>query len=302
MEPELSLPATPGARRPGARLPGARRPGARLPGARRPGARLPGAFLPGASYQLQGVAVEFGSLKALAGIDLEIHSGEAVALVGPSGAGKTTLLRLLAGSLRPSRGTLILDGRPLTALSPSELRQLRSRVGFVYQDLRLVPNLRVSKNVIAGRLGRFSLLASLRAMLFPSQDLEQQVLTLLERVGIPEKLYWRTSTLSGGQQQRVAVARALFQEPVVLLADEPVASVDPARARDTVALLTSVCRERRLTLVVSLHDLELAREFFPRLIGLRQGRVVFDRSPAELDDAAFAALYNLTPEEVLQDA
>jgi phosphonate transport system ATP-binding protein len=124
---------------------------------------------------------------------------------------------------------------------------------------------------------------------------------VLERVGIPEKLYERTERLSGGQQQRVAVARALFQEPEALLADEPVSSVDPARARATVNLLSALARERGLTLVVSLHHLEIARAFFPRLVGLRSGRIVFDRATAELPDDEIRSLYQLRDDEILQD-
>jgi len=250
----------------------------------------------GARFELQKVGVEFGSLQALAEVDLHVLPGESVAFVGPSGAGKTTLLRLLSGSLRPKQGVFQINGRAFSTLAPAELRRQRSEIGVVHQDLRLVPNVQVLQNVIAGRLGQLSLLASLRAMLFPAHDVVEQAYTILERVGIPEKLYQRTDSLSGGQQQRVAVARALFQEPRALLADEPVSSVDPARARDTVTLLTEVCRERGLTLCMSLHDLELARRFFPRLVGLRHGRVAFDRASEDLGDKEFQALYNLEPE------
>jgi phosphonate transport system ATP-binding protein len=250
----------------------------------------------GTRFELQQVGVEFGSLRALIEVDLLIEPGESVALVGPSGAGKTTLLRLLSGSLRPEQGVFQINGRAFGSLAPTELRRQRSEIGVVHQDLRLVPNVRVLQNVIAGRLGQLSLLSSLRAMLFPPRSFVEQAYAILERVGIPEKLYHRTDSLSGGQQQRVAVARALFQEPRALLADEPVSSVDPARARDTVTLLTEVCRERGLTLCMSLHDLELARQFFPRLVGLRRGQVVFDRAAKDLGAKEFQALYDLKSE------
>jgi phosphonate transport system ATP-binding protein len=199
---------------------------------------------------------------------------------------------VLNASIRPTRGQVCLDRRDLASLSPAELRSVRARIGFVHQDLALVPNLRVSQNVMAGKLGSMTF-ESARAMLFPPrQDLERAA-AILHRVGIGEKLFQRTDSLSGGQRQRVAIARALFQEPLALLADEPVSSVDPARARDTVSLLREVCAERKLTLLVSLHDLELAREFFPRLVGLREGAVAFDRRTAELGPAEFAALYRL---------
>jgi len=173
------------------------------------------------------------------------------------------------------------------------LRETRARVGFVHQDHSLVPNLRVVQNVIAGRLGRRSLLAGARSMLWPSRRDLLSAHELLERVGIPDLLYRRTDTLSGGQQQRVAIARALFQEPVAILADEPVASVDPARARSLISLLCEVARERALTLVVSLHDLELARSAFDRIVGLRNGQIAFDGETQELSDRDFDALYRL---------
>ena len=245
------------------------------------------------AFEVRGASVLYGGVAALADADLAFERGEAACLVGPSGAGKTTLLRLLCGALRPSRGEVRVEGRSLADLPPRELRGVRARIGFVHQDLALVPNLRVSQNVIAGGLGALGLLASLRAMLLPaSRDLERAA-GILDRVGIGAKLYQRTDSLSGGERQRVAIARALYQEPLAILADEPVSSVDPARARDTVALLVDLAAERGLTLLVSLHDLDLAREFFPRLVGLRGGRVVFDLPTSGIDDGRFRGLYRL---------
>ena len=189
----------------------------------------------------------------------------------------------------------------MASLDPGELRRLRAGIGVVHQDLRLVPNLRVSQNVISGAFGRRGFASALRAFLRPRDEDLERAHALLERVGIADKLFHRVDRLSGGQQQRVAIARALFQEPRVLLADEPVASVDPARARDTVALLGDIAAERGLTLVMSLHNLELAREFFPRLVGLRDGRVVFDGAPADLAPEGYRALYALPPVGVSDD-
>lgn len=255
-----------------------------------------------AAFELKGITVQYGDLAAVSGVSLRIGAGEAVALVGPSGAGKTTLLRLLNGTVRPGEGDVHVAGRALADQSGRSLRGIRSRIGFVPQDFGLVPELRVLQNVVAGRVGRRGLGGSLRDLLFPSRTTVHDVHATLERVGIPEKLYERTERLSGGQQQRVAVARALFQEPESLLADEPVSAVDPARARATMQLLVSLARERGLTLVVSLHHLEIAREFFPRLVGLRRGRVVFDRTTQELGTEDFRALYELGEDEILQDA
>ena len=184
--------------------------------------------------------------------------------------------------------------------SNAQLRALRSRIGFVHQDLALVPNLRVLQNVLAGRLGRWGLWSALRALLWPGRSAKTDVFKLLAELGIEEKIFEPVANLSGGEAQRVALARALFQEPSVLLADEPVASVDPSRARSVLELLLRVARDRKLPLVVSLHQADLAREFFPRLVGMRAGRIVFDRDRSEVSDADWEALYS--QDEVQADA
>ena len=245
-------------------------------------------------FHLIGASVTYGSNLALDCINLRIQAGEAVGFVGLSGAGKTTLFRLFNGMVRPTEGTVQVNGSSLAKLSLEELRQVRAQIGFVHQDLSLIPNMRVLHNVLAGRLGRLSLLQGARALLFPPRSYVHEIYDILQRVGIPEKLYERTDRLSGGQRQRVAIARALFQKPRSLLADEPVSSVDPARARSAVSLLTQISREEGLTLCVSLHNLQLAREFFPRLVGLRQGRIVFDRATEEVEEDEFEALYDLS--------
>ena len=245
------------------------------------------------AFAIEDVTVQYGRTVALERVSLRLEPGEAVAFVGPSGAGKTTLLRLLNGSVRPSSGCVTFGARLLAGMTPRELRRVRASIGFVHQDLRLVPNLRVLQNVVAGRLGTLSLLTSLRSVFFTPKALALEAHEILDRVGIPEKLYERTDRLSGGQRQRVAIARALFQRPTALLADEPVSSVDPARARDAVQLLAAISRDDGLTLCVSLHNLQLAREFFPRLIGLRGGRIVFDSAAGALTAAQFNSLYRL---------
>ena len=255
----------------------------------------------GASFELTNASVAFGSLHALQDITLSVGAGEAVAVVGPSGAGKSTLLRLCNGTLRPTQGRVTVDGVDLRKLAGRPLRALRARIGFVHQDLSLVPNLRVLQNVLAGRLGQWSVFGGMRALLLPRRRDVAQAYETLERVGIGEKLYARTDQLSGGQQQRVAIARALFQQPAALLADEPVSSVDPARARDTIELLTQVSREQQLTLIVSIHNVALARAHFPRLVGLRAGRVMWDIPTSDVTDTQLERLYNLSREEMLAD-
>ncbi len=245
------------------------------------------------SVALHDVTVELGGSVVLREVSLRIAPGEQVAFLGPSGAGKTTLLRLLNAMVTPGSGRVEIGGRNLADLGARELRQLRSSVGFVHQDLRLVPNLRVSQNVLGGRLGHQSLAGSLRMFLRPRGEDLERVYELLQRVGIPGKIFQRTDQLSGGEAQRVAVARALIQQPALLAADEPVASVDPARAREVLELLTGLCAQDGLTLCVSLHDPDLARRCFPRVIGLRAGRVEFDALAGDLTDRQVSNLYAL---------
>ena len=234
-----------------------------------------------------------GSTPVLRELALGVGAGERVALVGPSGAGKTSLLRLFNASRVPDRGRVLVEGAQLDQLDERGLARARARVGFVHQDLALVPILRVVHNVLAGGLGRAGLFGALRSQLWPARDELCRVHALLERLGIAELMYRRTDSLSGGEQQRVAIARALYQQPVALLADEPVASVDPARAQRSIELFCDLAEEHGLALLVSLHDLELARAHFERIIGLRAGRVVFDEPAQELDDARFHELFSL---------
>jgi phosphonate transport system ATP-binding protein len=252
-------------------------------------------------FQLDRSGVCYGTFDAVAGVGLSVASGERVALVGPSGAGKTTLLRLLGASARATSGSVRVFGQDVSTLGPGGLRALRSRIATVPQHLALVPNVRVIRNVLLGRLGRQSLPGSVRAALMPGRERTLAVHAVLDRVGIADKLYQRTDKLSGGQQQRVAVARALYQQPDVLLADEPVSSVDPARARSLVQLLDGIAQEGGLTLVMSLHNLELARAYFPRLVGMRAGKVVFDLPAEDIHDAQFESLYALDDRELVAD-
>lgn len=228
-------------------------------------------------------------------ISLEMGAAQSVAFVGPSGAGKTTLLRLMAGAVFPDSGCVLLDGRSFAEAADrgSTLRQMRAEVGFVHQDYALVPNLRVIQNVMAGGFSRRGFWGALRDLVFPSRSSQEEVLALLDRLGIGDKLFQRVDTLSGGQQQRVALARALIQRPRVLLADEPVSSVDPTRARALLELMHAVASERELPLVVSLHDAELARALFSRMVGLRDGKVEFDLPSHEVEPARLQALYAL---------
>jgi len=241
-------------------------------------------------YELSGIRKVFadGSV-ALDGISLTVGGGEHVAFIGPSGAGKTTLVRLLNLTLRPTAGTLVFEGQDVSALSDAALRRARTRIGTIYQQQNLVGRLRVVHNVLAGNLGRWSALEAAASLVRPRSA--GQAASALEQVGIPEKLYARTDELSGGQQQRVAIARVLVQDPDVILADEPVSSVDPSLAVTIVSLLRELSHERRKTLLVNLHSVELALHYFPRVVGIRDGRVRFDLAPEKVSGERLAELY-----------
>ena len=238
---------------------------------------------------LDSVSCQFGSVVALDSVSLRIARGDRVALVGPSGAGKSTLLSLLNGSLSPSEGAVWVLGRSLSALSASDRRKLQRQIGTVYQQHHLVGNLAVIHNVNAGCLGRWPLWKALWSLIWP-QNVDGAKRALAQ-LGLADKLYARTERLSGGQQQRVALARVLVQDPAIVLADEPVASVDPTRSHDIMAQLIALGENR--TLVVSLHEVELARVYCDRIIGLRQGRILFDLPSAEVSDEQLATLYDL---------
>ena len=243
----------------------------------------------GAAVRLVGVERRFGDRVALTGIDLVVEPGERIGLLGPSGAGKSTLLALLNGSLPPSRGTVEVLGTPLAGLSPARLRAIQRRIGTISQRLDLVDQVRVLHNVNAGRLGQWSTARALVALVLPRPD--PSVVSALDRVGLGFAVHERTERLSGGERQRVAIARLLVQDPELVLADEPVASLDPARASEVLDLLRTASPHG--TLVVSLHQPELARRYCTRVIGLQQGEVVLDRPVAELTDDELDELYVL---------
>jgi phosphonate transport system ATP-binding protein len=239
--------------------------------------------------KIEGAAKAYSGRRAIAPLSLAIHEGEKVAVLGPSGSGKTTLLHLMAGIIRPDSGGVELGGRSISDLGAG--REAAALVGVIHQQYDLVPHLSVVHNVLAGRLGRWGMLRSLWSLLSP-QDLGLAE-DALARVGLRDRLYERTSRLSGGEQQRIAIARLLVQDPRVIVADEPVASLDPARARDLIILLSGVAVDAGKTLVASLHSTELATEFFDRAIGLRNGAVVFDMPVGSLGKSTLDDLYYL---------
>ncbi len=228
--------------------------------------------------------------RALGGVTLTLRAGERLALIGPSGAGKTSLLRLAGLSLRPGEGTLQVLGQAPWQAGAAELKRLRSRIGTIHQAPPIAPRLRVVSAVLAGRLGRWSTARALASLLYPA-DLDGAC-RALERVGLAERLFDRCDRLSGGELQRVGVARVLYQQPELLLADEPVSALDPALADRTLAELVSQNESAGATLVASLHAVDLALKWFPRVVGLRAGRLMFDLPAGEVDEAMLRSLYD----------
>jgi phosphonate transport system ATP-binding protein len=228
-------------------------------------------------------------VRALAAISLAAQRGERIAVIGPSGAGKTTLLRILGAALRPSEGSALVLGEDPWTLKARQLRRLRRRIGAIYQAPPIPPRQRVVTAVLAGRLGEWPWWKSALSLLYPL-DIEG-ARAELARLDLAERLFERTDRLSGGQLQRVGVARALYQRPELLLADEPVSAMDPTLANLAIHQLLAEASSRGVTLVASLHAVDLALRWFPRVIGLRSGAVVFDRPPVKITDAMLQDLY-----------
>jgi phosphonate transport system ATP-binding protein len=227
--------------------------------------------------------------EALRDLSLEVQRGEFICIIGRSGAGKSTLLRCLNGMLTPTGGTVSVDAMLVNSASRRERRRLQRRVGFIFQEFNLVERLSVMSNVLAGRLGHCPAWSS-GLYWFSRQDREI-ALRSLERVNLAQKAFQRASSLSGGEKQRAAIARALTQEPVALLADEPVASLDPELAWSVMADLQRTAKESEIPTLINIHDVNLARAFADRVVGIADGQVAFDGRPTELDEEALIRVY-----------
>ncbi|WP_159882822.1 phosphonate ABC transporter ATP-binding protein [Paenibacillus puerhi] len=225
----------------------------------------------------------------LKNLNLTIHKGEFIVIVGLSGAGKSTMLRSINRLHEITDGQIVINGRSITSASGSELRRMRRDIGMIFQSFNLVKRSTVLRNVLSGRVGYHSTLRTLLG-LFPKEDIEL-AFNALERVNILNKAYSRADELSGGQQQRVSIARALAQEAKIILADEPVASLDPLTTRQVMDDLKRINQELGITTIVNLHFIDLAREYATRIIGLRAGEVVFDGPVNEATDEKFSEIY-----------
>jgi phosphonate transport system ATP-binding protein len=263
-------------------------------------ARILAAMAEPGGLHLIDLTRRFGATEAVAGVDLTIAPAQMVGIIGRSGAGKSTLLRMINRLVSPSGGAIRFADRDVTALRGKALRDWRTECAMIFQQFNLVPRLDVLTNVLMGRLNHQRTLPSLLG-LFTATERAQAVLAL-ERFGLAEVALQRAGTLSGGQQQRVAICRALLQQPRILLADEPVASLDPHNARVVMDALAAVNREDGLTVLTTLHHLDTARAYCDRIVALQAGRIVFDGPPARLTPDVVHRIYGVTEAEFDSDA
>jgi phosphonate transport system ATP-binding protein len=237
-----------------------------------------------------------GGVKALDKVSFDVPKGQFLAVIGLSGSGKSTLLRCINRLIDPTDGRILWDGEDITAASPEEMRRIRRRIGMVFQHFNLVHRSKVMTNVLAGRLGYINPAWSLLNR-FPREDVEKAI-KQMERVGIADKADQRADELSGGQQQRVGIARALMQDPAMILADEPVASLDPVLAHSIMKHLEEINKNDGVTVLCSLHFLDLVHRYADRVIALNEGRLVFEGLPKDIDDKKFKEIYGRDAERV----
>jgi phosphonate transport system ATP-binding protein len=237
-----------------------------------------------------------GGTQALTDVTFDVPDGQFLAVIGLSGSGKSTLLRCINRLIEPTEGTILWNDQDVTRASQEEMRKIRRRIGMVFQHFNLVHRSKVVTNVLAGRLGYINPALSIFNK-FPRSDTEM-ALERLDRVGLRHLAYRRADALSGGQQQRVGIARALMQNPEMILADEPVASLDPVLAHGIMQYLEDINRTDGVTVLCSLHFLDLVHRYADRAIALNEGLVVFDGPPEEIDDAMFKEIYGREAERV----
>ncbi len=226
---------------------------------------------------------------ALSNVTLEVPDSQVMALIGPSGAGKSTLIRCINRLVEPTEGTITLNGQELTSLNSSKLRLARRHMGMIFQEYALVERLSVMENVLSGRLGFVGFWRSYFRK-FPQSDVDE-AFRLLERVGLDHMVDKRADELSGGQRQRVGICRALIQDPNILLIDEPTASLDPKTSRQIMRLICELCKERKLSAIINIHDVMLAQMFAQRIVGLQMGEIVYDGPPNEITPDVLTKIY-----------
>ena len=243
----------------------------------------------GTALEVKDLHAGYAGREILKGISFSVAADDFFAIIGPSGAGKSTLIRCVNRLVEPTSGAVVINGRDILQVSQSELRGVRRNIGMIFQEFNLIERLSVIDNVLTGRLGYTGTLRSLfRA--YTKADIEQ-ALKLLDRVGLSEHIDKRADRLSGGQRQRVGIARALIQNPKLLLVDEPTSSLDPKIAREVMGLIREMAREFHIPVLCNIHDVDLACDFCSHVIGLQDGIKKFDGPPAELDKRALQDIY-----------
>jgi phosphonate transport system ATP-binding protein len=226
---------------------------------------------------------------AINGVDLKVEKGQVMALIGPSGAGKSTLIRCVNRLENPTSGEIWLNGENIVKMRSGKLRRARRNMGMIFQEYALVERLTVMENVLSGRLGYVGFWRSFLRK-FPQSDINA-AFGLLEKVGLDTMVNKRADELSGGQRQRVGIARALIQKPDILLVDEPTASLDPKTSRQIMRLITELCEENQLTAIINIHDVALAQMYAERIVGLREGSIVYDGPPDDLKPDVLTEIY-----------
>ena len=226
---------------------------------------------------------------AINGVDLKVEKGQVMALIGPSGAGKSTLIRCVNRLENPTSGEIRLNGENIVKMRSGKLRRARRNMGMIFQEYALVERLTVMENVLSGRLGYVGFWRSFLRK-FPQSDINA-AFGLLEKVGLDTMVNKRADELSGGQRQRVGIARALIQKPDILLVDEPTASLDPKTSRQIMRLITELCEENQLAAIINIHDVALAQMYAERIVGLREGSIVYDGPPDELKPDVLTEIY-----------
>jgi phosphonate transport system ATP-binding protein len=250
-----------------------------------------------AVLEIHNLSKDYRGTPALTDVSLTVKKGEFVAVIGRSGAGKSTLLRCINRLVEPSSGRVLVDGTDVTGLGRRGLRSLRTKVGMIFQHYNLVPRLTVVENVLHGRLGFKSTWAGMWGLY--NEGEKRRALDLLAQLGLEDAAGQRCDRLSGGQKQRVGIARALIQDPRLILCDEPIASLDPGSAKVIMDQLRSICDNQGITIVVNLHQVDVAVKYADRVVGIRGGRVEFDGTPKKLHKKDVAAIYGSDSEDLL---
>ena len=239
--------------------------------------------------EIKNLTVEYGNFRAIDNVSFTVKDGEFVAVIGSSGGGKSSLMKAINLLVKPKSGSIKIDGEEMTELSSRKLRMKRRKIGFVFQDYNLIDRLSVIENVLTGRLGYKSSLKSLLGI-FSKEEYENAE-KALEKVGLSEKLFVRGDELSGGQKQRVAIAKALVQEPKIILADEPVASLDVNSSKIIMEYFKEINRVQGITVIINIHDVNIALKYADRVIALKKGKIVFDGKGSEIIDDVLKRVY-----------